>query len=399
MSDRRRLRAAATPWARTLVAGSAAALIASVLLVPSSAAFQDSGVVRTAVSTVDAVELAFVGVDAGDSFSLGWTSAGDLYSWGDNTRGQLGHGTEGGSMLAPMHVNFPDDATITQAAAGTNLAIALAADGGVYTWGNPDIIFNSASPTRISTFDSLGDPVVGVDAGGFFYLAWTESGRLYSWGVTGGGRLGRPGTSDTPPALVTAQGLQNTTVTFASAGRLHGTAVADGMTQATTWGQGFGGTSGSMVAGGAAPLVGVAAGTGITLFWDSSGALYSTAGGAGTVVTGLPAVASAALSAPTVGESSLYAWDASGSLFAWGRNDQGQLGLGTSGASVAAPSPVPLAPGSTVLDVGSGGEHSLYVGGDTTFSSAGANGSGQLGTGDTGPRNAFASGIPIFSWP
>lgn len=349
--------------------------------------------------SVEAVKLAFVGADAGDAMSLGWTSAGDLYAWGDNSAGQLGLGSVGGGAVIPTPVVFPEEVDITQAAAGTNLSIALAADGGVYTWGNADILPNTSTPTRLPFFDTLGDAVVGVDAGGFFYLAWTESGRLYSWGEAGGGRLGRPGASNSAPNVVTAQGLQNNTVTFASAGRFQGTAIVAEQPVATGWGQSYGSTAGTTIAGGAAPLVGIAAGTGVTLFWDSGGTLYSTSGGPATVITGLPPTASAALSTPTVGESSLYAWDAIGSLYAWGRNDHGQLGLGTSGASVAAPTPVPLAPGSTVLDVGSGGEHSLFVGGDTSFSSAGANAAGQLGTGDTGPRNAFASGIPIFSWP
>lgn len=396
MTARKKL---ATATATAAAAGSAAALLISAVLTPSAATLQDPGAMQTTVTSVEAVELEFVGVDAGDAFSLGWTSAGDLYSWGDNNRGQLGHGSLGGGALIPTPIKFPDEADISQAAAGTNLAIALAADGGVYTWGNPDILPNTSAPTRAPFFDSLGDPVVGVDAGGFFYLAWTASGRLYSWGEAGGGRLGRPGASNSAPAVVTAQGLQSNTVTFASAGRFQGTAIVAGQSAATAWGQGYGATSGSTIAGGVAPLVGIAAGTGVTLFWDSDGALYSSTGGPATAITGMPPTVSAALSTPTFGESSLYAWDASGSLFAWGRNDQGQLGLGTSGASVAAPTPVPLAPGSTVLDVGSGGEHSLYVGGDTTFSSAGANAAGQLGTGDTGPHNAFASGIPIFSWP
>lgn len=375
-----------------------AACTLAVLTVPSTAQFQDSGAFRTNLASVEPVALAFEGVDAGDSYSLGWTSAGDLYAWGNNAQGQLGIGVAGGSRLLPTPIEVSASGVV-EAAAGTNVSIALTSDGGVFTWGNPDILPNTSSPTRVAFFDTLGDPVVGVDAGGFYYLAWTQSGRLYSWGESGSGRLGRGGASNSPPAPVTAQGLNLLTIVNASAGRFQGVAIISERSDVFAWGQSFGATSGATVLSGGPPPVGVAAGTNLLLIWDSAGGLFSSSGATASAVPGAPSTVAATLSTPASGASSLYAWDAAGSLFAWGRNDQGQLGLGVSGGTVASPTLVPLTAGSTVLDVGAGGDHALYVGGDSTFSSAGANGLGQLGTGNTTPRNSFASGVPIVTWP
>ena len=71
--------------------------------------------------------------------SLALTSDGAVYSWGDNTHGQLGNGTNTDSNI-PVAVKTTgtpmDGKTIVQVAAGAPYSLALASDGTIYSWGN-----------------------------------------------------------------------------------------------------------------------------------------------------------------------------------------------------------------------------------------------------------------------
>lgn len=75
----------------------------------------------------------------------------------------------------------------------------------------------------------------------------------------------------------------------------------------------------------------------------------------------------------------------------WGDNGSGQLGLGFSGGSATPAHDTDIA---AVL-AAAGAEHSVVLGGDGSARLVGANGSGQLGTGNTTPRSSFGTlGFP-----
>lgn len=386
---------------RVLVACCAAAvLLATAVVTPSTALLADDGAVRATLGTVEAEPLLLRGgVGAGDAWSLGWDVDGRLFAWGSNDVGQLGTGSTVSHETRPTRVPLPDGLRAVQASAGIDLGIALTDDGGVWTWGNPDIWTNTGVPQRVAFFDDLGEEVVGVDAGGYYYLAWTSSGALYSWGVASH-RLGRPYVTDRdPPERVTAQGLDSRTVVTASAGRFHGAAVTtDGV---AVWGADVGAIAGAAVTGlpDQDPVVGVSAGTRTTLFWTASGGLHTTNTWEAEPVQGLGDVVGAVVSSPVVGLPGQWAWDGAGRLWAWGSNASGQLGIGAPGGVYVTPQPVELAPGSTAAAVAGGGAHALYEAGSGTFAAAGSNERGQLGDGTTTPRTAFRIEVPIAGWP
>lgn len=386
----------------TAGAGFALSLLAVVALVqPSAAAFVDPGRVQTAFASTAAEPLDFVGAEAGDDYSVGWTADGRLYAWGANGRGQLGLG-DTVDRSSPTRVHFPSGVAIASASAGIDMTIAVSTTGDVYTWGNSDVSPSGATPGLIPSLSGLG--VTGVSAGGYFFLAWTSDGALYSWGNNGGGRLGRAGGGNVlTPGRVNAQGIDYDQVVGASAGRFFGTAVVAGGAGVVGWGSFYNATTGGAFTGLPAdsPVVGINAGNAFLFAWTADGRLYS---GESTFalaqelsLSGIQ-VAGAAVSVPASGASSFFVWDDAKNLYAWGLNDLGQLGLGDT-VDRSAPTLVTLPPGARVEDLAEGNAHALFVGTGGTFSAAGSNSVGQLGTHDTTQRDTFSTPVLIQRWP
>lgn len=384
------------------IAGLVAILVTTVVLgaSPAIAQFQDPGNVETNFATVDSETLDFVGVSAGQDFSLGWTFDGQLYAWGTNGSGQLGTG-DTVDRNVPTLVPFPSGTLIQSASAGTNVSIALSTTGQVFTWGNNSVTAGTNLPGLVPALS--GSNIVGVSGGGIYFLAWSETGQLYSWGNNGSGRLGRgvSNVHDVNPALVTAQGANTRTVVMAEAGRFHGSAVfSDGTV--VGWGEGYGVAGGSILTGLPAGMPeGVATGNGITIVWTSDGQLYQATGSpAASLVTGLETVVveGAAVSIPNSGGSSFFAWDAGGQLYSWGLNTSGQLGLGDN-TNRPDPTFTTLPLGTSLAELSAGTSHTLLSGTTGLYSAAGSNSVGQLGSGDFENRNVFSTPVLIERWP
>ncbi|MCT6874524.1 MAG: InlB B-repeat-containing protein, partial [Bifidobacterium sp.] len=86
-------------------------------------------------------DFTWVQASAGYLFSVGLGSDGKLYSWGDNTYGQLGNNTTT-AHYTPEPVNLPQNApsgfTWKQEAVGSLHALGLGSDGNLYSWGDND---------------------------------------------------------------------------------------------------------------------------------------------------------------------------------------------------------------------------------------------------------------------
>lgn len=78
-----------------------------------------------------------------------------------------------------------------------------------------------------------------------------------------------------------------------------------------------------------------------------------------------------------------------GSLWAWGRNDGGELGVSSAELNVLLPTRMVAPAGARFVDVATGGRSTVAVRDDGTLWVQGGNGSGQLGLGDTVPRLMF----------
>ena len=177
----------------------------------------------------------FTQTDAGTSFTLAIGSDGNLYSWGDNTYGQLGRNTNGKPDNKPGKVLMPAGIRFTWISAGGQHSLALSSDGNLYSWGD-----NSKGQLGRNTAPTTGDRRPGkvplpvgiqqftrVSAGGQHSLALGSDGNLYSWGDNTYGQLGRETTSameDNQPDKITLP-VSIQQFTRISAGQSHSLAL------------------------------------------------------------------------------------------------------------------------------------------------------------------------------
>jgi hypothetical protein len=143
--------------------------------------------------------------------SLGLTSAGIAYAWGENSAGQLGDNTTT-SRLSPVTVVGAID-TWAQVSAGESCSLGRTSGGVLYAWGS-----NQYGRLGDGTTTARSSPVTVV--GGFsnwsqvgkagrHSLAFRSDGVLYAWGRNAYGQLG-DNTTTSRSSPVTVVGGINT---------------------------------------------------------------------------------------------------------------------------------------------------------------------------------------------
>lgn len=313
----------------------------------------------------------------GRSLVLQWPAVG-LCAWGRNDNAQLGSGLTTDSPL-PTPVSDPAGVlagkTPIRVSTGYFHSLLLAEDGRVYAWGDGSYgchgnkaSADSATPVPVYPSGALaGKTVVGVAAGFQFSLAATSDGKVFAWGANMWGQLGiNSTTSKNEPTLVTATGaLAGKTVVAVAAGATHSLAItSDGRVFA--WGDNsFGQLGDNSIITRQVPVA-----------VDTSGVL------AGKTVLAIAA-----------GYKHSLALTADGAVIAWGYNDYGQLGNGTTANSllpVALVDPSGLLAGKTVTEIVASYKHSAALASDGTVIAWGYNFYGQLGNG-----TASHSSVPV----
>ncbi|TMW65954.1 hypothetical protein Poli38472_003719 [Pythium oligandrum] len=134
---------------------------------------------------------------------------GALYSFGANTRAQLGHGAleTARQLTAPLLATFfkNSELRVVQAALSSLHASAVTSSGEVFTWGtgvpgsfgvlsrsdnngNPAAGYVRKTPTRVEDLDSTH--ITECALGSHHSVALSESGVVYTWGSGSFGQLG-----------------------------------------------------------------------------------------------------------------------------------------------------------------------------------------------------------------
>jgi alpha-tubulin suppressor-like RCC1 family protein len=115
-----------------------------------------------------------------------------LYVWGQNYCGQLGLGdTE--QRDHPVILTLPNDEKIVSVCCGAYFSTVITSEGLLYAWGlnSGGQVGGGANGDIISPFlVTLPEPVAKVTCGWDFTFAQTKSGQLWAWGSNARGELG-----------------------------------------------------------------------------------------------------------------------------------------------------------------------------------------------------------------
>jgi alpha-tubulin suppressor-like RCC1 family protein len=302
-------------------------------------------------------------ISAGYHHTCALTSTGDVKCWGGNSSGQLGDGSTT-NRLTPVDV-VGLASGVRAIAAGYYHTCALTISGGVKCWGDNTYgqIGDGTTTNRLVPVDVSGltSGVQAIAAGGTHTCAVTTSGGVKCWGRNWDGQLG-DGTTTSRTTPVDVSGLTTGVVALA-AGNFHTCALS------TSGGVKCWGRNGSgQVGDGTMYNVRL---TPVDVIGLTAGAQTIAAGGYHTC-----------------------AITAAGGDQCWGRNDSGQIGNGTTTSQAVPVDVVGLASG--VVAITAGLNHTCAL---TSVGSAkcwGKNDNGQLGDGTTTDR---LTPVEVVGWP
>ncbi|WP_424211042.1 RCC1 domain-containing protein [Streptomyces sp. BI20] len=313
--------------------------------------FRTTATTVLGLTSAEVVKIDAGGMGSRNGHGLALLTDRTVQSWGSNNAGQLGDGSVFGHNAPGQVVNLSD---ATDIAAGGAHSLALLADKSVVAWGRNDhgqlgngTNADSSVPLRVEGLTG----VIAIAAGLSHSLALREDGTVWAWGHNTNGQLG-DGSSTTRNVPSQVGGL--TGVSLIAAGGHHNLALVGpagngGVLMA--WGHNANGQLGDNST--------VSRFTPVKTQDTWSGEVTRIAAGAG---------------------HSLAVTGPDNTLHAWGRNESGQLGDGTT-EHRAGPVRVPGLTG--VRLIAAGREHTVTLLGDNTVRSWGANASGQLGNGTT----------------
>ncbi|XP_015510519.2 E3 ubiquitin-protein ligase HERC2 [Neodiprion lecontei] len=149
-----------------------------------------------------------VAVHSGGKHALALTMDGKVFSWGEGEDGKLGHGNHL-SLHKPRLIEALKSRRIRDVACGSGHSAAIASNGELYTWGLGEYgrlgHGDTNSQLRPKLVEALvGQRVVQVACGSrdAQTMALTEDGSVYSWGDGDFGKLGRGGSDGCYTPLV-----------------------------------------------------------------------------------------------------------------------------------------------------------------------------------------------------
>jgi alpha-tubulin suppressor-like RCC1 family protein len=174
----------------------------------------------TGVSTVVA--------GGGDAITVALKSDGTVWTWGDNSSGQLGTGTVGGNSMTPVQAVGPGGSgfltgIVAIAAGGSAVSAVRGSDGSVWAWGwnyYGQLGIGSTSPTFTATPSEVVGPggigfltgVKRVVGGNADFLAVDSGGNVWGWGQDINGQLGDGNTTTSQTSPVQTKGVGGTGV-------------------------------------------------------------------------------------------------------------------------------------------------------------------------------------------
>jgi alpha-tubulin suppressor-like RCC1 family protein len=355
-----------------------------------------------AVAAVPAAASAHARPAAGAAAVKGGDS---VTAWGLNNFGQLGNGMTTNTSKA-VFVQFPAPARFTTVRTGVT-SLALTTTGRVYGWGNNTYgqIGDGSTVSRLEPVRATalgGVKVTALRGGGSSTLALTSTGKVLAWGRNGDGELG-DGTTTGSPDPVQVKIPKGVTVTAIAAGYASGMALTKSG-RVLTWGLNADGQLGDGTTKERhtpryvklpphTKITSIAAGLAAGYAVTSSGRLLAwgnnqTGGlGDGTTNRRLKPVQvhlprGVKVAAAAAGTLHALALTTTGRVLAWGFDPFGQIGNAPA-INFKLPRFVPLPQGTRARALAAGADFAMALTTDGRVLAWGRNKYGQLGNGTT----------------
>lgn len=281
------------------------------------------------------------------TFNVAIKNNGTLWAWGNNTNGQVGDGTFV-HKFTPVQVGT--DTNWKEIAAGYSHAMALKTNGTLWTWGNSDYFalgygtgfgqpLDKNIPTQLGTETNWKS----IAAGDRYSLALKTDGTVWGWGYNTANQININGSGEY--VMAPQQRSSNGTgVRAISAGGSHTYDVKSNTNLLVTWGSNSYGESGGTSCAGCPNyfVTTFDCGDDTSAIIKTDGTLWFTGKKLGYTATTVQYTSEFSQlgtdknwKSVSVGNQSAAAIKNDGSIWTWGWNNLGQLGIGNTSNSMS----------------------------------------------------------------
>lgn len=293
-------------------------------------------------------------VSVGGSHTVSLRVDGSVWTWGQNTYGQLGT-NDTISRDDPVKVVFDNNVKIKAVSAGKDYSLALDTNGNVWGWGkNTYYEIGQVNQTKVlkPRMITKNVNIVKISAGANTSVMIADDGTIYTYGLNSDGQAG---TGDYTSKVANRANYDCLNVIDISAGNAHVMALkADGTV------------------------------------WVTGSNAYGQLGDNNKAVKQVNIYQKVELPETIVyieaGENSCFAISNTGNVYAWGQNNYGQLGVADKQNRYE---PQKIDTLSNIREISSGINHTIARDGNGYIYVSGTNKQGELGTGNNDPKIAY----------